>query len=136
MNTKIRRATRRKQRARRKAKSTKQKRDWDRYKKIQTSAQKEIRHAHKNYMGNVVSSDIKQSPKQFWSLIQDSTGVSSLIDKDDFLQSEGPRNAEILNEQFHAAYTREDTSVLPDKEKSPCPAMKRIQDHKNGVLKL
>ena len=49
INTKIRRATRRKQRAHRKAKSTKQKKDWDRYKKIQTSAQKEIRYAHKKY---------------------------------------------------------------------------------------
>ena len=34
INTKIRRATRRNQRAHRKAKSTKQKKDWDRYKKI------------------------------------------------------------------------------------------------------
>ena len=41
-----------------------------------------------------------------------------------------------MNEQFHAAYTREDTSALPDKGKSPYPAMKRIQVHKDGVLKL
>ena len=97
-NTKIRRATRRKQRVHRKAKSTKQKKDWVRYKKIQTSAQKEIRHAHKKYMEDVVSSDMKQNPKQFWSFIknkrQDSTGVSSLIDKDGYLHSEGPRKAE------------------------------------------
>ena len=63
INTKIRRATRRKQRAHLKAKSTKQKKDWDRYKKIQTSAQKEIRNAHKKYMEDVVSSDMKQNPK-------------------------------------------------------------------------
>ena len=91
-------------------------------------------------MEDVVSSDMKQNPKQFWSFIkskrQDSTGVSSLIDKDGYLHSEGPRKAEILNEQFHAAYTREDTSALPDKGKSPYPAMKRIQVHKDGVLKL
>ena len=68
--------------------------------------------------------------------MQDSTGVSSIIDKDDFLHSEGPRNAKILNKQFHAAYTREDTSVLPVKGKSPYPAMKRFQAHKDGMLKL
>ena len=62
--------------------------------------------------------------------------MSSLIDKDGYLHNEGPRKAEILNEQFHAAYTREDTSALPDKGKSPYPAMKRIQVHKDGVLKL
>ena len=62
--------------------------------------------------------------------------MSSLIDKDGFLHSEGPRKAEILNEQFHAAYAREDTSALPDKGKSPYPAMKRIQIHKDGLLKL
>ena len=140
INTKIRRATRRKQRAYKKAKSTHQKKDWDRYKNIQASAQKEIRYAHRQYMEDVVSSDMKQNPKQFWSFIkskrQDSTGVSSLIDKDGFLHSDGSRKAEILNEQFHAAYTREDTSVLPDKGKSPYPAMARIKVYKDGVLKL
>ena len=133
INTKIRRATRKKQRAHRKAKSTKQKKACDRYKKLQTSA-------HKNYIEDVVSSDMKQNPKQFWSFIKgkrhDSIGVSSLIDKDGFLHNEGPRKAEILNEQYHAADTREDTSVLQDKWKSPYPAMKRIHVHKDGVLKL
>ena len=62
--------------------------------------------------------------------------MSSFFDKGGFLHSEGPRKAEILNEQFHAAYTREDTSILPDKGKSPYPAMKRIQVHKDGLLKL
>ena len=56
--------------------------------------------------------------------------MSSLIDKDGYLHIEGSRKAEILNEQFHAAYTREDTSALPDKGKSPFPAMKRNQVHK------
>ena len=89
-------------------------------------------------MEDVVSSDMKQNPKQFWHFIkskrQDSKGVSSLIDKDGFLHSEGPWKAKILNEQFHDAYTREDTSALPDKGKSPYPAM--FQVYKDGVLKL
>ena len=67
---------------------------------------------------------------------QDSTGVSSLIGKDGFLRREGSRKAEILYVQFHAAYTRKDTSVQPDKGNSPYPAMERIRVHKDGVLKL
>ena len=49
---------------------------------------------------------------------------------------EGPMKAEILIEPFHAYYTREDTSALLDKEKSPYRAMKRIQVYKDDVLKL
>ena len=83
---------------------------------------------------------MQQNPKQLWSFIKskgrDSSGVSSLIDKDGFLHSKGPIKAEILNAHLHAAYTREDTSALPDKGKSPYPAMKQIQDNKDGVLKL
>ena len=69
-------------------------------------------YAHKTYMEDVVSSDMKQNPKMFWSFIkskkQHSLGVSSLIDKDGFLHSKGPRKAEFLNEKFHAAYARDD----------------------------
>ena len=95
---------------------------------------------YKTYMEDVVSSDMKQNPKQFWSFIkskrQDSTGVSSLIDKNGYLHSEGPMKAEFLNEQFNAAYIRGDTSVLPDKGNSPYPTMKRIQVHRDDLLKL
>ena len=62
--------------------------------------------------------------------------MSSLIDKDGYLHSEGSRKAQIFNDQFYAAYTREDTSILPDKGKSPYPAMKRTHVHKDGALKL
>ena len=47
VNTKIPRATHRKQRAHRKAKLSTQKKDWDRYKDLQSSVQKEIRYAHR-----------------------------------------------------------------------------------------
>ncbi|MEW8548082.1 MAG: reverse transcriptase family protein, partial [Candidatus Thiodiazotropha sp.] len=140
VNTQIRRATRRKQRAHKKAKASRKKRDWDRFKSLQSSTQKEIRAAHKKYMEDVVSSDLKQNPKNFWSFIkskrQDSTGVSPLIDKDGFLHSDGAKKAEILNSQFHSAYTREDTSQLPNKGTSPFPPMEQIQVHQDGVLKL
>ena len=105
-------ATRRKQRAHRKAKATRRKKDWNRYKGMQSSIQKEIREAHKQYMENVVSSDLKQNPQNFWSFIKskshDSTGVSP-IDGQSWLQySDGKKKVEIS--QFHPAYTRQDTS--------------------------
>ena len=108
INTKIHRATHRKQRANRKAKSSRQKKDLDCYKNLQSSAQNEIRYAHKKYKEDVVSSDLKQNPKQFWSFIQSkrqySTGVSSLMDKDGFLDSEESKKAEFLNEEKTLLY--------------------------------
>ena len=59
------------------------KKDWDRYMKLQTSAQKEISYDHDKNMEEVGSSYMKQNPKQFrWyimSIRRDSKGVSFFI---------------------------------------------------------
>ena len=67
------------------AKKTKKHKDWNRYKKLQAATQRETRTTEKIYMEEVVSGDLKQNPKRFYSYIkskrQESEGVSSLIDK-------------------------------------------------------
>ena len=62
--------------------------------------------------------------------------MSSLIDKDGFLQSDSQKKLDILNNQFQSVYTREDTSNLPDKGSSPHPTMKNITVNLPGVIKL
>ena len=70
VNTNLRRLMRRKQRADRKAKQTGQPRDWVRFKRLQAEVQRSTRKAHRSYMQDVVSADLKEKPKRFWSYIK------------------------------------------------------------------
>ena len=76
-------------------------RDWERFKGLQTEVQKSTRKAHRNYMENSVSADFKEYPKRFWSFIkskrQEASGVSELVNRDGFLQSNTTAKTEILN---------------------------------------
>ena len=82
MNGRIRRLIRRKQRAHKKARSTGNKRDMDRYKRLQHDVQYQIRSAHKDYMKTAVSDTFKENPKKFWAYVkstgQEASGVSPL----------------------------------------------------------
>ena len=117
-----------------------EKRNTGRYKDLQRSAQKTSRQTERAYLQKVVSGDLDKNPRRFWSFIkirkQENEGVSSLIDKDGFLQSDSQKKSDILNNQFQSAYTREDTSNLPDKGQSPHPTMKNIIVNIPGVIKL
>ena len=58
------RATRRKNRAFRKAKSTKNAIDWEGYKRIKSQTQKDLRIAHKKYMEDVISKDAQEITRE------------------------------------------------------------------------
>ena len=140
INTSIRRAIRRKQRAHKKARRTGKKRDADRYRRLQAEVRFEIRRASKQYMEDVVDNDFKTDSKRFWAYVkskgQDTGGVSPLKDKDGFLKSDNLGKAEALSEQFKSAFTEEDTSSIPDKGPSPFPDMPPITVNEAGVRKL
>ena len=131
---------RRKQRAHRLAKRNRQARDWNRYKKLQAEAQRSTRKAHKGNMEDIVSQDLKENSKCFWSFIkskrQEASGVSALMNEDGYLQSDSSVKAEILNKQFQSVYTREDTDSIPEKGPSPNQPMQDISINPNGVKKL
>ena len=140
VDTWLRRASKRKNRAFHKAKQTKSPVNWNRYKRLKMQAQKDMRSAHKKYMEEIVSNDLKENPKVFWSYIkrkrQEFTGVASLKNKDGFIHSDSSSKVEILNDQFVSAYTREDKSNIQKKGISDHPTIDSIQVHRNGVLKL
>jgi hypothetical protein len=83
---------------------------------------------------------MKNNTKQFWSYLkskkQDSQGVTPLRKDDGFLYSDTETKAEILNDQFHSVYTREDMTSMPEKGQSPYPDMPDIHIGEAGVLKL
>lgn len=140
INTAIKKDIRRKQRAHKKAKESRKKKDLDRYKKLQQEVKFHIRQAHQQYLEAIVSSDFKTNNKKFWSYIkskrQDSAGVAPLKNKDGYLHSTNIQKAEILNEQFRTAFTAEDLSHIPSKGDSPFPAMDEIRVGEEGVRKL
>ena len=63
VDTRLRRASRRKNRAFHKAKQTKSPVDWNRYKRLRLQAQKDMRAAHKKYMEEIVSNHLKKTRK-------------------------------------------------------------------------
>ena len=140
VNTNLRKLMRKKQRAHRLAKPTRQARDWNRYKKLQAEAQRSTRKAYKGYMEDIVSQDLKENSKRFWSFIkskrQEASGVSALMNEDGYLQNDSSVKAEILTKQFQSVYTREDTDSIPEKGPSPYQPMQDISINPNGVKKL
>ena len=55
-------------------------RDWDRYNKLKSETQHQMRKAQTDFIQNTVNRDIKENSKRFWSDIkskrQEPTGVS------------------------------------------------------------
>ena len=139
VKTSLRRAMRRKQRTHWRAKKTIKHTDLLRYKILQAAIQRETRTTEKTYMEEIVSGDLKQNPKRFYSYIKSKrqeSGVSSLIDKNGFLQSESTKRAEVLNDQFVSVYTDEDTKSIPHKGPSPYPSMQKLKVNPSGVARL
>ena len=104
--------------------------DWQRYKNLQSAAQGDIRKAHKTYMNDTVSKDLKGNPKRFWSATkssrQEAKRVAPLINKEGFLQSNTGKKAEISNDQFHLNFMKEDISHILNKAPSPYGSMEHI----------
>jgi hypothetical protein len=83
---------------------------------------------------------IGEDSKRFWSFIkhqkQDSNGIAPLKGMDGLIYSDAHSKAEILNEQFHSIYTKENLSTIPSKGNSPYPPMDNIKVGVHGVRKL
>ena len=137
IDTSLRRAMNKKNRAHAKQKKTNKKRDKDRYKRLQAECNDKVKKANRDYVDRVASDD---DPKRFWAYVkskgQDSQGVSPLKNSEGFLQSDSKKKADILNKQFQSVFTKEDTKSNPDKGESPYKDMQEIVITEQGVLKL
>ena len=65
---------------------------------------------------------------------QEASGVSELVNKDEFLQSNTTAKTVILNEQFHSIHKK--ICTIQDKGLSPHPSMHEIRVSPNGLKKL
>ncbi|XP_061182308.1 uncharacterized protein LOC133190634 [Saccostrea echinata] len=128
----------RKQKAYKRAKRSKDPKVVKRYKALKGQLHRESRGAHRAYLEDVFSDDLRTNPKRFWTFIkdrkQDSSQIETSKSNDGFLHSDTA--SKVFNEQFQSVYTREDLSTLPDLGPSSFPTMDKITIHEMGKLKL
>ncbi|KAK3108364.1 hypothetical protein FSP39_006467 [Pinctada imbricata] len=134
----IRRLSRRKKRAFRKAKQTKRKKDWENYRTSQNNVKNACKTSYNRYVNNIISEE-GYNNKKLYSFIKskkcDSTGVSPLRDGEN-LHSNPKDKAEILNRQFSSVFTQEKQDDLPQIGSTTYPAASNITVTEKGVLKL
>ena len=112
--------------------------DWDIFTRIRKQVDCLIRSAHRSHVSSILESD---HPKKFWRYVKsrrtDSTGIKPLKVNNRLLTKDNDK-AEALANQFHSAFTREDTtpSTLPDLPPSPFPDMPPIVIDELGVKNL
>lgn len=128
---------RRRNRAFKRAKASKNEQDWTAYRILRKTIHQELRKAHIEHLNGLFSNDVNK--KSFWSFIksrkQDSFGVG-ILKADGKLATTSSQKAEMLNNQFKSVFTKEDCSNIPNMGPSPHPCMEDIVITKAGVLKL
>ena len=137
----IKRLSRRKKRAYKKARRTQDPRDQDRYMSLKRQTKKACKDAYRSYLHNIISPDQTANPKRFWSFIKgkkcDSMGVAPLRNHDGLIHADKETMANILNQQFSSVFNKnEDVTSIKDKGHSPYESMPKIKVTNPGVAKL
>ena len=143
INRHLKALSRRKKKAFKRAKRTKNPSDWLKYKNLKKIMQRDSRNAYHSFISDMLASDSDSDSsfnrKKFWSYIKskrcDSSGVAPLM-KDGSLQSDCSTKANILNEQFVSVFTNEDVTNLPDLGESDHPSVPSFVIEREGVRKL
>ena len=139
-NTNISHLARKKDRVFKKAKHSGRETHWAKFREVRSLMQREVRRAKRHYLNDVISPQLHENPKRFWSYIKskrnESTRVASLRNTDGLLYNDSQTQANILNNQFKSAYTIEDTNTIPVVHGSDHPVMNKIHITTNGVRKL
>ena len=119
-----------------KAKSTKKKKEWDRYNHLKRETRRANRQAYQQYTSKIISED---TTKNLWQLIKskkcDTVGLVPLK-KTSLTTNDSKTKANLLNKHYCSVFTTEDTNNLSDPEPSSYPAMPEIQVSNIGVFKL
>lgn len=136
VNRKVKRLSRQKKRAYRKAKMTNSSADFDTYKRLQKDTRAECRRAHNTYVSDLVS---ENNSKKLYTFIKgrrcDSSGVSSL--RSNGVSFSDPKTkATLLNNQFCSVFTEEASSNMPTMDSEPSPSMHQFSINEEGVVKL
>ena len=123
-----------------KAKSTKNKKVWDKYKKHKRETQRAMREAQLNYVNNILQDSLdNKDPKPFWKYVKskkrDNIGISPIKDQGK-LYSHSKEKAELLSKQFQSVFTKEGDETIPSFHTQPYPSVPDIIITEQGVNKL
>ena len=133
INNKIKKLSRKKQKAYKKAKDSVE------YKLLKKQCQREKRRAYNQYVNDIFCDSYKSNPKKFWSYIKskrcESVGVSPLK-QNGITHINAKAKANILNNQFGSVFTKENNEALPDLGPSPYPELPDLEIHSGGVERL
>ena len=132
---KLKRASRKKYRAWRKSKTTGDPKDKERAKQLKKETRKVNRQSYQSYVKKSVEEDKNNLYRLIKNKRTDTMGVAPLK-RNGLTFSDSKTKADILNDQFCDAFTREDTNNLPQMNNSPHPSMPDITINSNGIQKL
>ena len=136
-NQNIRRLSRRKQRAFNKYRKSGKTKDWDRYRQLQKSTQKECKSSYNEYVNDMVSQD--SGNKKFFTFIKnkkcENSGIAPLKENGN-LHGDPKTKAKLLNSQFSSVFSTDNTSNIPNLGTSQYNEAPQITVTQNGVYKL
>ena len=136
----IRRLTRRRRRARKKARITNKAADWKRSKELDKETKIQLKEAHETYLKDIFTSETHRLTKKAWSYIKsqrrDNIGIPPLLNEKGELCEDAEDKAEILSRQYTSVFTQDNPlEPVPDVPYS-LPSMPDINIEENGILKL
>ena len=140
VTTAIKRLARRKKKAYKKFRASRNNKDKTRFDRLKQEMQRVTRQAFNNYVMVILDPATDINAKRLYSYVKsqkrDSNSVGPLRGPDGKTYSSPGRKANILNDQFASVFTVEDKDDLPELEPAAFEAMPGIDIHVNGVAKL
>ena len=136
----IRRLTRCRRRARKKARITNKAADWKRSKELDKETTIQLKEAHETYLKDILTSETHRLTKKAWSYIKsqrrDNIGIPPLLNEKGELCEDAEDKAEILSRQHTSVFTQDNPlEPVPDVPYNR-PSMPDINIEENGILKL
>ena len=142
ITTDIKRLSRSKRKAFRKAKLTNRPSDWDRYKDIKKKTRQLSKHTYHQFLNDLMTEESGEHPqiynKRFWSYIKsrlsENIGISTLKDRFGNSVTDSKSKSSLLNDQFTSVFVQK--SPHHSLEKAEYPSMERFEITTEGVKKL
>ena len=140
VTTAIKRLARRKKKAYKKFRASRNNKDKTRFDRLKQEMQRVTRQTFNNYVMAILDPATYVKAKRLYLYVKsqkrDSNSVGPLRAPDGQTYSSPGRKANILNDQFASVFTVEDEDDMPELEPAPFEAMPGIEIHVNGVAKL
>ena len=111
--------------------------DWANFRKFRNSVAKTIISSHKNYINNIIGSNLVENPKCFWSYVRlkrtDNIGVPTLKTGTKVCNSDIDK-AEALNDHFHSVFSIHNRKITLFDGVSPFESIPSLSIDACGVL--